>query len=438
MKRIIQRTAAIVLGLMLGAVAFAGLETVTHISDLNSSWPLGSDLASTSDDHIRNIKVALKTDFPNVNGVVTPTPALFNQLTTDTFTFINVSGSTIPANGIYLPSANTLGFATNTGATGNLTSTVLTMPTLAVTGSTVVPNGIYLPSANTLGFASNTTARGSINSTGNWSILAPSSGTALSVTAASSGLAFSTIGTNTGATNQSYISFLDSGSTRKGYIGDVTSSDSHIYIESDVGNVILLPTSNIASVEGGSTGAANVGYLSFLDSGLTRKGYIGDVNASDSDIYMESDAGNIKLIPASSSFSIQGSHDGGSTFVDMTPDKGTFTATYTGMTSATTGTATWARMGNVVVLTLPALTGTSNSTSFTVTGLPSAIQPATLTQQVPVADCENAGGGGIMCQAQMNSASGTITMVLSGSATGWTNSGLKGIFAASSITYSIL
>src|SRR4051812_43863949 len=128
MKTIIQRTAAIVLGLMFGVGAWAGLETVTHISDLNSSWPLGSDLASTSDDHIRNIKVALKTDFPNVNAAVTGTPTQLNNLTSN-ITFsgsvasvagYNVSGSTVPANGIYLPSANLLGFASNTTATGSL------------------------------------------------------------------------------------------------------------------------------------------------------------------------------------------------------------------------------------------------------------------------------------------------------------------------------
>jgi len=46
------------------------LESVTHISDLNASNPTTSDGLSQGDDHIRNIKTALKTDFPNINGVV--------------------------------------------------------------------------------------------------------------------------------------------------------------------------------------------------------------------------------------------------------------------------------------------------------------------------------------------------------------------------------
>jgi len=46
------------------------LESVTHISDLNDANPTISDGLSEGDDHIRNIKTALTTDFPNINGVV--------------------------------------------------------------------------------------------------------------------------------------------------------------------------------------------------------------------------------------------------------------------------------------------------------------------------------------------------------------------------------
>lgn len=47
-----------------------GLEAVTHISDLVATNPALGDPKSEGDDHIRNIKSALKTDFPNVNNVV--------------------------------------------------------------------------------------------------------------------------------------------------------------------------------------------------------------------------------------------------------------------------------------------------------------------------------------------------------------------------------
>lgn len=55
---------------------------------------------------------------------------------------------------------------------------------LNITGSTIPANGLYLPAVNRLGFATNTKARGYIDSGGIWTILAPdASGPALSVAA---------------------------------------------------------------------------------------------------------------------------------------------------------------------------------------------------------------------------------------------------------------
>lgn len=51
------------------------------------------------------------------------------------------------------------------------------------------PNtGLYLPSANSLGFSANGAQAGSISNAGNWNLNAPSSGTALTVTGGASGL----------------------------------------------------------------------------------------------------------------------------------------------------------------------------------------------------------------------------------------------------------
>jgi hypothetical protein len=47
------------------------VESVTHISDLNATYPAAGDSRSEGDDHIRNIKTALLTDFPAVTGAVT-------------------------------------------------------------------------------------------------------------------------------------------------------------------------------------------------------------------------------------------------------------------------------------------------------------------------------------------------------------------------------
>jgi hypothetical protein len=115
-----------------------GLEAGTHIQDLNSAWPLGSDLESTADDHLRLIKSVLKTDLVNFNGT-------YNSATAPVFAS---------------PSD------TNTG--------------------------LYFPSADTIGFATGGTQRATINSAGTVTINAPTAATALAITAAS-GAAASTM-----------------------------------------------------------------------------------------------------------------------------------------------------------------------------------------------------------------------------------------------------
>lgn len=484
--------------------AFAGLETVTHISDLNSSWPLGSDLASTSDDHIRNIKTALKTDFPNIGATVSSASAPPFAPYNDTNT------------GLYFPSADDLALATGgtkrfeIGSAGNATlsapSSGVPLTINGTTGGGGFINGLSTVNADitsdfsntstgtaatsqlrvannaavfafgitSTGFSgspltggpsgqqafvntasipisigTNSTERVRIGSAGNISINAPSSGTAVTVTAASGGLALSTIGTNTGASNQSYINFLDSGSTRKGYVGDAATGTSDIVVASDAGTVNLFPSAGQVSVTGSATGASNVSYMAFYDStgsGGTRKGYVGDASASTSDTVMESDAGNISLIPVSSTGVIQGSTDGGSTFVDMTPAKGTFTGTLTGMTAGTTGTVNYVRMGNLVTVYVTAnITGTSNTTAMTMTGLPSSIQP-TNAQSCFSGAIENAGSGSQIAFVTISGGTITFNLILSPgtgnspityATTNFTNSSAKGVLAGWTITYAI-
>jgi hypothetical protein len=56
------------------------IESVTHISDLNQAYPASGDDPSEGDDHLRNIKKALTTDFPNINAAVTATPTQLNNI----------------------------------------------------------------------------------------------------------------------------------------------------------------------------------------------------------------------------------------------------------------------------------------------------------------------------------------------------------------------
>ena len=57
-----------------------GLEAGDFIDDLNSSWPLGTDLRRYGANHLRLIKLTIKASFPNINGAVNVTPAEINQL----------------------------------------------------------------------------------------------------------------------------------------------------------------------------------------------------------------------------------------------------------------------------------------------------------------------------------------------------------------------
>jgi len=57
-----------------------GLESVTLINDFVITNPTASDPRSEGDDHLRNIKKAVKATFPNVTAAVTVTAAEMNRL----------------------------------------------------------------------------------------------------------------------------------------------------------------------------------------------------------------------------------------------------------------------------------------------------------------------------------------------------------------------
>ena len=60
-----------------------------------------------------------------------------------------------------------------------------------------------------------------------------------------------------------------------------------------------------------------------------------------------------------------------------------FTASSTGLTATLTGTAYATKTGNSIILNLPNVNGTSNSDSFSLTGMPTSLRPA--VQQIVVA-----------------------------------------------------
>lgn len=122
-----------------------------------------------------------------------------------------------------------------------------------------------------------------------------------------------------------------------------------------------------------------------------------------------------------------------------TQSAGTFSATPTGVSSPTAGTIAYAVAGSVVTLSVTLLVGgNSNATTFTATGVPAAIRPATQkTISTYVADTGIANLFPAIVQVQTD---GTLEFFIDSpfSATGFTNdSNVKGLPVGWSITYDL-
>jgi hypothetical protein len=114
-------------------------------------------------------------------------------------------------------------------------------------------------------------------------------------------------------------------------------------------------------------------------------------------------------------------------------DEGTFTATATGMTTTVSGTATYVKIGRQVTLMLPDLTGTSNATTFTVTGLPAPLLPASSPGTARVATLTQDTGVFAFGFVQLDAGTGAISVNKSNFAA-WGTGGAKAMYA-SPVTY---
>lgn len=115
--------------------------------------------------------------------------------------------------------------------------------------------------------------------------------------------------------------------------------------------------------------------------------------------------------------------------------EGSFTGTTTGHATPATGTIYFVRVGKLVTLNVPTLTGTSNAATFTVTGLPASITPARNQGRVlaSIEDNTTVAEGYIAVTS-----SGTIAIAKSLTASGsdWTTSGSKTL-SSLSLSYTL-
>ena len=114
---------------------------------------------------------------------------------------------------------------------------------------------------------------------------------------------------------------------------------------------------------------------------------------------------------------------------------GTFDMSLTGCTTVPTGAVHYVRRGNIVVLQIPYLGGTSNTNRAALTGLPSFLRPARIQGcYVAIQDNGAANSGHVTIDTD-----GTVTLFRTGPSgleDIFTSSGTKGIYA-NTLTYAL-
>lgn len=128
------------------------LESVTHISDLVVTNPTSTDPKSEGDNHLRAIKTALKTDFPNISGPVTKTHTQLNNAldkTGDTMTgTLNVgSGGSVLVTG-----SGGIGYGVGSGGTVVQATSKSTAVTLNKPSGQITMNNAALAAGATVAF----------------------------------------------------------------------------------------------------------------------------------------------------------------------------------------------------------------------------------------------------------------------------------------------
>lgn len=101
-----------------------------------------------------------------------------------------------------------------------------------------------------------------------------------------------------------------------------------------------------------------------------------------------------------------------------------YTGTATGLTTSPTAAVTYTLSGNTATINLPALTGTSNATTFTVTGMPAEARPA--TRKTILGRAQDNGGAHVAVRIDVET-TGVLTIYSNADAGAFTASGTKSL-----------
>lgn len=264
-------------------------------------------------------------------------------------------------------------------------------PALAFVSDT--NTGLYSSAADELSIATAGTLRGTIGTTGTWTIPAATNTT----------LAVSNV-----ASKYAIVASAAAGvSASVGIVGNGGASGTDDFL-----------------LQQNSGGAAQ----------LTNRANANLTLGTNATTYMQMTAGGVISL-------WEGTYNGGTAAMmqGATMESGTYTGTLTGCTTGPTGNMQWVRSGNLVTITVPSLTATSNANTCTITGsLPANLQPATSQYLACLARFSNNSTTVTSVGVLMTAGSSTITFVLTGSATGFTSSGTKGPNALTSFTYHLV
>lgn len=186
--------------------------------------------------------------------------------------------------------------------------------------------------------------------------------------------------------DDTHVALFSSGSNRSaalitnGLIGNVATlrtlgADSIEFGTSNTLRAYFSPSSSLLNLVGAAVGDSSTAQLTFLDSGLTQIGYVGDASSGNSDLlFYNSIAGAGVRITEGGEI-----HGGSSAGVDMTPITGTFTATFDeACTTSPAITVYYYKIGDAVTLsTGGTISCTSDTTIWTASGdVPAALRPA--------------------------------------------------------------